>query len=89
MCCFFLRASVFEKGRPSQKWGKPLKEIPNWYTKPVFDTICSMISCERVVFIGITFTMLIADEQLSEYNLNRTFDAYVCFISFITTHVKY
>ena len=86
---FLFESLFFEKGRPSQKWGKPLKEIPNWYTKPVFDTICSMISCERVVFIGITFTMLIADEQLSEYNLNRTFDANVCFISLITTHEEY
>lgn len=48
-----------------------------------------LITCGRVDFIGITFTMLIADEELSEYNLNRTFDACVRFISFIATHVKY
>ena len=77
MCCFFFRASFFVKGCPRNG------------ENPILIQFVLLNTCGRVVFIGITFTMLIADEQLSEYNLNRTFDAYVRFISFVTTHVKY
>ena len=66
-----------------------VKGCPRNWENPILIQFVLLNTCGRVVFIGITFTMLIADEQLSEYNLNRTFDAYVCFISFITTHVKY